>query len=55
MYITVLDYLEAKVHVHEVSNDIDAEDYVSETFGLSNVEWIVTLDLNLECLTIKSD
>ena len=48
MYISVLDYTNGKIIIHEVRNSTDAEDYVSEHFGLDNVEWMVTEDLILD-------
>jgi len=48
MYISVLDYRQGKIFIHEVPNSIDAEDYVSEHFGLDNIEWMTTEDLILE-------
>lgn len=48
MYISVLDYRQGRVVIHEVHNSVDAEDYVSDHFGLDNVEWMVTEDLILD-------
>ena len=48
MYISILDFVEAKVVIVKVDNNIDAEDYVSENFGLDNVEWMTSDSLNLE-------
>lgn len=53
MYISILDYNNGRVVIHQVHNSIDAEDYVSEHFGLSNVEWMVTEDLDLDISTHK--
>ena len=48
MYISILDFVEAKVFIIKIDDNIDAEDYVSENFGLSNVEWMTSDSLNLE-------
>lgn len=52
MYISILDYVEAKVVIVKVHDGVDAETYVGETFGLDNVEWMASDSINLE---IKSD
>ena len=53
MYISILNFSNGRVVIHRVSDDVDAEDYVSENFGLDNVDYMTTMDLDLEMLTIK--
>lgn len=48
MYISVLDFSVGKVFIIEVDDSVDVEDYVSEEFGLSNVEYMVTDTLKLK-------
>jgi len=48
MYISVLDYLNAKVVIVEVEDNIDVEEYVSEHFGLDNTEYMAIDVLKLE-------
>ena len=48
MYISILDFSNAKVIIIEVDDSIDAEDYVSEKFGLDNVAYMTTDKLNLK-------
>jgi hypothetical protein len=54
MYISILDYTNGKVIIHQVNNSIDAEDYVSDHFGLDNVEWMTTEELELD-ISIHKD
>lgn len=51
MYISILDYTNGRVVIHRVPNSIDAEDYVSEHFGLDNTEWMTTMELELDIST----
>jgi hypothetical protein len=53
MYISILDYTNGKVVIHRVPNSIDAEDYVSEHFGLDNTEYMTTEELELDISTNK--
>ena len=53
MYITILDFTNGKVVIHKVPNSIDAEDYVSEHFGLDNTEYMTTDELDLDISTHK--
>ena len=54
MYISILDFERGKVIIHQVDDDIDAEDYVSEHFGLDNVEYMTTGELVLDISTPKN-
>ena len=51
MYISILDFASAKVIIRRVDDSIDAEDYVSEHFGLDNTEWMTTMELELDIST----
>lgn len=53
MYISILDYTNGKVVIHQVHNSIDVEDYVSEHFGLDNTEYMATEELDLDISTHK--
>jgi hypothetical protein len=54
MYITVLDYASGKVIIEEFEDIIvDAEEYVSDNYGLDNVYYMTTEKLDLNILTIK--
>ncbi len=48
MYITTLHYGLGKTFIDKVDNDIDAEDFVSENYGLDNTYYMTTIELNLE-------
>lgn len=54
MYISILDFTNGRVIIHQVNNSIDAEDYVSEHFGLDNVEYMTTDNLELDMSTHKN-
>lgn len=51
MYVSILDYNNNKVVVCKVPHGTDIEDYVSENFGLDNVEYMTSEVLSLEILT----
>lgn len=51
MYISILDYANGRVIIHQVPNSIDAEDYVSEHFGLDSVYYMTTMELELDVST----
>jgi hypothetical protein len=51
MYISILNYETGKVIIHKVEDTVDAEDYVSENYGLSNTYYMTTAELELEVLT----
>lgn len=47
MYINIFNYYDSSVIIIEVSDDIDAEDYVSENYGLDDVSYMTSDTLNL--------
>lgn len=47
MYITILDFRNGTVDVRRLPAYIDAEEYVSENYGLDNAEFLVTDELKL--------
>ena len=47
MYITILDFENGTVEVRKLPTYIDAEEYVSENYGLDNTEYLVTDELKL--------
>lgn len=55
MYITVLDYASGKVIIEEFEGIIDAEEYVSDAYGLDNCYYMTTEKLDLHVLTIKNN
>jgi len=48
MYLSILDYRDGKVIISLIPDHYDAEEYVSDVYGLDNVEWMVTETLNLD-------
>lgn len=48
MYLSILDYRDGKTIISLIPDNIDAEQYVSDLYGLENVEWMVTDTLNLD-------
>lgn len=48
MYISILDYQEAKVTIIKVPTGIDVEEYIDDVYGLSNVSYMTSEQLNLE-------
>ena len=53
MYIYVLDYLMEEVTIEEIPSDIDIEDYVDKSYGLSNVEYMTSSKLNFNIKNYK--
>jgi hypothetical protein len=47
MYITILDFKNGMVEVRKLPAYVDAEEYVSENYGLDNTEYLVTDELKL--------
>lgn len=52
-HISILNYYNGQVIIHKVEDDVDSEDYVSTLFGLDNVSWMETKELNLSISTIQ--
>jgi hypothetical protein len=48
MYITTLHYGFGKTFIDKVDDDIDAEEFVSENYGLDETYYMTTNELNLE-------
>lgn len=48
MYISILDFVQGKVFIVEINDTIDADEYVSEEFGLDNVSYMTMDKLRLE-------
>lgn len=48
MYITTLHYGLGKTFIDKVDNNIDAEEFVSENYGLDDTYYMTTNELSLE-------
>lgn len=48
MYISILHYELGKVFIDKVDDSIDAEEYVSDNYGLDNTYYMTTMEFNLE-------
>jgi len=52
MYLSILDFVNGRVIVHKIPNGLDieeyVEDYITDNFSISNVEYMTTEKLNLE-------
>jgi hypothetical protein len=48
MYLSILDYRDGKVIINIIPDDIDAEEYVSDLYGLDNVSYMTTKVLSVD-------
>jgi hypothetical protein len=53
MYISILDFASGKVIIRCVDDSVDAEDYVSERYGLDSTGYMTTMELDLDISTHK--
>jgi len=52
MYLSILDFMNGRVIIHKIPDGLDIEeyieDYITDNFSISNVEYMTTEKLNLE-------
>jgi hypothetical protein len=52
MYLSILDFQNGRVIIHKIPDGLDieeyVEDYITDNFSISNVEYMTTEKLNLE-------
>lgn len=53
MYLSVLDYSTGRVVITQIPDQIDAEQYVSDMFGLDNVEYMTSHKLDLQVINVE--
>jgi len=48
MYLSILDYRDGKVIINVIPDNLEVEEYVSDVYGLDNVQYMVTDRLNID-------
>ena len=52
MYLSILDFVNGRTIIHKIPDGLDieeyVEDYITDNFSISNVEYMTTSELNLE-------
>jgi hypothetical protein len=54
MYVYILDYSTGRCTITQIPDQIDPEQYVSDMFGLDNVEYMTSHKLDLKITNIEN-